>query len=77
MIGAKVAQLSAHCNNIERYRRLLETNLSDIERQFIQRRLKEEAAAVEFLSATRSFDHPEFVEALQVQEGSGSIRERT
>jgi hypothetical protein len=60
MIDEEVARLSAHGNNIDRYRRLLKTNLSDIERQFIERRLKEEAAAVEFLSARRSFQYPGF-----------------
>jgi len=42
MIDEKVARLRAHDNNINRYRRLLGTNLSDLERQFIERRLKEE-----------------------------------
>ncbi|MGY3034273.1 hypothetical protein ACVIIV_003443 [Bradyrhizobium sp. USDA 4354] len=38
-------------NNIHRYRRLLKSNLSDVERQFIERRLTEEQTALEFLSA--------------------------
>lgn len=32
----------AHRNNIHRYPRLLKSNLSDVERQFIERRLTEE-----------------------------------
>lgn len=50
MICAKVARLGAHRANIDRYRMLLETNLSYIERQFIERRLKEEAVAITILS---------------------------
>jgi hypothetical protein len=53
MIDEKVARLRAHCNNISRYRRLLRTNLSDLERQFIERRLSEEEAAMEGLVSTR------------------------
>jgi hypothetical protein len=45
MIDEKVTRLRAHGNNISRYRRLLRTNLSDLERQFIERRLSEEEAA--------------------------------
>jgi len=44
--------LRTHRSNIQRYRQLLETNLTDIERQFIDRRLTEELSAVERLSAT-------------------------
>jgi hypothetical protein len=53
MIDEKVARLRAHDNNINRYRRLLRTNLSDLERQFIERRLYEEEAAIEGLASTR------------------------
>jgi hypothetical protein len=42
----KLARLRAHDNNISRYRRLLKTNLSDLERQFLERRLSEERSAV-------------------------------
>jgi hypothetical protein len=49
----KLARLRAHDNNISRYRRLLKTNLSDLERLFIERRLHEEMSAVQSLA-----DHP-------------------
>jgi hypothetical protein len=42
-------RLRAHRNNIHRYERLLATRLSDLERDFIQRRLGEERARVEAL----------------------------
>ena len=50
MLDENLARLRAHRNNIHRYRRLLETRLSDIERQFIDRRLAEEQAAVDELT---------------------------
>ena len=52
MIDLKVASLRAHGNNISRYRRLLRTNLSDLEREFIERRLNEEKMAMEGLAST-------------------------
>jgi hypothetical protein len=51
-----LARLRAHDNNIIRYRRLLETNLSELERGFIERRLTEEMSAVESLAHSAS--HP-------------------
>jgi hypothetical protein len=47
MIDPQVASLRSHSNNISRYRGLLRTNLSDLERQFIERRLNEERMAME------------------------------
>ena len=53
MIDEKLARLRAHDNNMIRYRRLLTTNLSDLERGFIERRLNEERSAMKSLA-----DHP-------------------
>jgi hypothetical protein len=50
LMDEQVARLRAHRNNISRYRRLLKTNLSDLERQFLERRLSEERSAVESLA---------------------------
>lgn len=52
MFEQTVTRLRTHRSNIQRYRQLLETNLTDLERQFIDRRLSEELSAVEKLSAT-------------------------
>ena len=52
MFEETAALLRTHRSNIQRYRQLLETNLTDLERQFIDRRLSEELSAVERLSAT-------------------------
>lgn len=56
MTDEKLARLRAHDSNISRYRRLLKTNLSDIERRYLERRLSEERSAVESLVSSRS--HP-------------------
>ena len=52
MTDQKLARLRAHRNNINRYRRLLKTNLSAIERQFIQRRMNEEKSAMKALAVS-------------------------
>jgi hypothetical protein len=51
MIEESFARLRTHRNNVERYRRLLETRLTDLERQFIEKRLSEEQSAIESLAA--------------------------
>jgi hypothetical protein len=52
MLDENLARIRAHRNNIHRYRRLLKTRLSQLERQFIERRLAEEKSALDGLSAT-------------------------
>ena len=51
MLDEEFARIRAYRNNIHRYRRLLETRLSDIERQFVERRLAEEQTALKALAA--------------------------
>lgn len=51
MLDEDFVRIRAHRNNIHRYRRLLGTRLSDIERQFIDRRLAEEETALKALAA--------------------------
>jgi hypothetical protein len=52
MIDEELARLRALRNNINRYRRLLRTKLTALERQYIERRLSEEERALEGLSAS-------------------------
>ena len=52
MLDEKFARLRTHRNNIIRYRRLLKTKLTEIERQFIERRLSEERSAMQNLAAS-------------------------
>jgi hypothetical protein len=51
MLDEKIARIRAYGNNIRRYQRLLETSLSEVERQFIERRLSEERFALASLTA--------------------------
>jgi hypothetical protein len=51
MLDRDLARMRTHRNNIHRYRRLLGTELSDVERQFIERRLSEEKTALQALAA--------------------------
>ncbi|MCP4615628.1 MAG: hypothetical protein GY844_04235 [Bradyrhizobium sp.] len=55
MTDENLARLSAHRQNIGRYRQLLETDLAVAERDFIERRLAEEEAAVGYLDPRRPF----------------------
>ena len=49
MLDVKMERLRAHQRNIDRYRRLLATHLSDLERSFVQRRMSKEQASVKGL----------------------------
>lgn len=51
MLDADLARIRAHRNNIHRYRRLLCTKLSELERQFIEKRLAEEQSSLDALAA--------------------------
>lgn len=46
----RAAKRRAHRDNIRRYKRLLATNLTDLERQFVTRRLAEEQSAIRKLA---------------------------
>ena len=50
MIDETLAQFRARRQNINRYRSLLQTSLTDFERDFIERRIAEEEAAVSALA---------------------------
>ena len=47
---------SAHRANIDRYRRLLQTHLTDDERQFVERRIAEEQQDLQRLSNGGALD---------------------
>jgi hypothetical protein len=46
MIDETLAQFRARRQNIDRYRSLLQTSLTEFERDFVKRRIAEEEAAV-------------------------------
>jgi hypothetical protein len=52
MLEENLARQRAHRNNIHRYRRLLATQLSELERAYIERRLDDEQASLDALSET-------------------------
>jgi hypothetical protein len=51
MFDENLTRIRTHRNNIDRYRALLRTNLSDLERGFIKRRMADEEAALDALAA--------------------------
>jgi hypothetical protein len=51
MIDESLARLCAYRQNIDRYRRLLRTNLTALEQNFIERRIAEEQLALDRLAA--------------------------
>ena len=51
MTDEQLVRLRAHSNNIHRSRRLLKGNLTEHERQFVERRLTEEQSAIQTLTA--------------------------
>jgi hypothetical protein len=60
MIDENWDQLRARRNNVRRYRRLLQTELTELERRYIEGRLNEEKSAMERLtSSTVPFEIPE------------------
>jgi hypothetical protein len=52
MIDQQLARLRTHRRNIQRYRNLLQTSLTELERQFIEKRLIEEQANLENLTTS-------------------------
>ena len=51
-IDENLALMRAHRSNISRYRRLLKTDLTELERRFLERRLTEEQSALEKIVAS-------------------------
>ena len=56
MFEETLARLRTHHKNVQRYRQLLETSLTDFERDYIGKRLSEEQASIEALSANVQTD---------------------
>jgi hypothetical protein len=56
MIDQQLIRLRTHRRNIQRYRNLLQTSLTDLERQFVQKRLTEEQSNLESLANSLSND---------------------
>ncbi|WP_426525063.1 hypothetical protein [Bradyrhizobium sp. McL0615] len=52
MMDQQLARLLAHRSNIQRYRNLLQTSLTELERQFVEKRLTEERSNLESVTAS-------------------------
>ena len=50
MSDQRLARLRAHHRNIQRYRNLLRTSLTELEREFVEKRLTEEQSNLESLA---------------------------
>ncbi|EKS42440.1 hypothetical protein HMPREF9696_00605 [Afipia clevelandensis ATCC 49720] len=50
MVDEKLARIRARTSNIRRYRRLLKTELTELERSFVLKRLSEEERALRELT---------------------------
>ena len=57
MIDQNLARLRAHGQNLNRYRRLLQGSLSDLERDYVQSRISEEEASLARLIANCGLVH--------------------
>ncbi|WP_083519707.1 hypothetical protein [Bradyrhizobium jicamae] len=51
MIDQQLARLRTHHRNIQRYRNLLQTSLTELEREFVEKRLTEEQSNLECLAS--------------------------
>jgi hypothetical protein len=52
MVDESLARMRTHRNNIRWYRQLLETRLTDLEREYVERRLSEERLALQAFADT-------------------------
>jgi len=63
-VETRIVQLRTHQKNIDRYENMLKTELTDHQRQFVQRRLSEERFTIALLqfmspsSPSRGYDRP-------------------
>ena len=58
MIDQQLARLRTHRNNIQRYRHLLQTSLTELERKFVEQRLTEEQSNLDSLTNSLPNDFP-------------------
>jgi hypothetical protein len=52
MVDEQMTRMRTHRNNIDRYRHLLQTKLTELERDFIEKRLAEEQSNLERLAVS-------------------------
>jgi hypothetical protein len=67
-MNERIARLRAHQRNIDRYRGLLKSSLSEIELRFVEQRLSEERLALallQFMSPSNSMNKDDLPDARQ------------
>jgi hypothetical protein len=67
MIDFRTAKMRGHRRNIERYCRLLATELTDLERQYLHKRIAEEQAHLERLEKSQPEQQAEVVARAEAQ----------
>ncbi len=73
MFEENLARIRTRRNNIHRYRRLLRTELSDLERDFIGRRMADEQASLDALVAeTFPMTFPLAIDSAAASSGIGT-----
>jgi bacterioferritin (cytochrome b1) len=65
MIDFRTAKMRRHRRNIERYCRLLATELTDLERQYLHKRIAEEHAQLERLEKSEAEQQADVVVAAE------------
>jgi hypothetical protein len=67
MTDFRRAKMLSHRQNIERYCRLLATELTDLERQYLHKRIAEEQAHLERLEKSQQEQQAEVIVAAEAQ----------
>ena len=67
MTDFRRAKMLGHRQNIERYCRLLATELTDLERQYLHKRIAEEQAQLERLEKSQPEQQAEVVDRAEAQ----------
>ena len=73
MTEAKRALLAAHHRNLERYRRITTTPLTDIERAYVKRRMTEVRLEIERLERERESEPPPSLSGIAWLSGTSGV----
>jgi len=66
VMEATIVQMRTHQKNIDRYKDLLETELSAVDRQYIEKRLSEERLTIATLQFTTAQNGHDLRDALEI-----------
>jgi hypothetical protein len=71
MIDFPTAKILSHQRNLQRYARLLATELTELERQYLHKRIAEEQAALEQLQESQPEQAEAVIAAEAIAKGTG------